>query len=248
MTMPIVSIILPTYNAADFLPFAIESVLEQTWQDYELLILDNASTDHTPQVVARFSDARLRTVRQEQNLGMVGNINYGLDMARGRLGVVLCADDHWSANFLERSVRLQQARSGLTFTNSVVRQNGRQTVFPNVFHGQCDIAAWRLVRHLHGIPLSSLMFPLDTARVRFDDRLPFNCDMEFVLRLMIRYRQPLSFIDWPGVCVNLHEDNETRRYDIRKENIKLLEIVSRYTPLGALRLMLALKRARLNYG
>ncbi|OWY37865.1 hypothetical protein CEK28_14530 [Xenophilus sp. AP218F] len=245
MTSPHISVILPSYNSAHFLPRSIESVLQQDFDDYELLVLDNASTDATQEIVARHADPRIRAIRHQVNLGMVANINYGIDNANGRLGVILCADDYWSPDFLSRSIAVQQTRPGLTFTNSMVKQDGKETVFPNVFHGLHVIRPWRLLRHLHGIPLSSLIFPLGANRARFDDRLPFNCDLEFVLRQMIRRGLPLTFIDWPGVYVNLHEHNETRRYDIRQENIKLLEIVSRYTPRGWLRTVLALQHTRL---
>lgn len=247
MTSPNVSVILPSYNSAHFLPRTIESVLQQEFENYELLVLDNASTDATQEIVAQYADPRIRTVRHPKNIGMVGNINHGIDDARGDLGVILCADDHWSPDFLSRSIASQRMRPGLTFTNSMVRQDGRETVFRNVFHGLHVIHPWRLARHLHGIPLSSLMFPLGVHRERFDDRLPFNCDLEFVLRQMIRRSLTLTFIDWPGVHVNLHENNETRRYDIRQENLKLLKIVSRYTPPGWLRTILSLQRMRLRY-
>lgn len=247
MTSPHVSVILPSYNSAHFLARTIDSVLQQDFKDYELLVLDNASTDATSEIVARYDDSRVRTVRHPVNIGMVANINHGIDDARGRLGVILCADDHWSQDFLSRSIASHQTRPGLTFTNSMVRQDGKETLFSNVFHGLHAIDPWRLVRHLHGIPLSSLMFPLGAQRELFDGRLPFNCDLEFVLRHMIRRGLSLTFIDWPGVYVNLHEHNETRRYDIRQENIKLLEIVSRYTPPGWLRASLALQRTRLRH-
>ena len=245
--MPLVSIIMPTYNAAKFLPRAIQSVLRQDWHDYELLILDNASTDQTPEIVRKLSDVRIRAIRHEKNLGMVRNINCGLELASGKLGIILCADDHWFPGFLKRSVQQQQLCPGLSFTNSMVLQGGHERIFRNVFHGHCDIAPWQLVRHLQGIPLSALMFPLDVAPEHFDERLPFNCDLEFVFRLMIVNRLPLTFIDWPGVCVNLHENNETCRYNIRNENIKLLDIISQYTSMGILRLLIALKRTRLTY-
>jgi glycosyltransferase involved in cell wall biosynthesis len=247
MTPPLVSVIVPSYNSAHFLGRTLESVLQQDFADYELLVLDNASTDDTSAVVARYADPRLRSIRHATNLGMVSNINHGIEQARGRLGIVLCADDHWQPGFLSRSVRQQQDRPGLTFTNSLVRQDGQERLFANVFHGHQVIRPWRLVRHLHGIPLSSLMFPLGTERERFDPRLPFNCDLEFVLRQTIRRRRSLTFIDWPGVCVNLHDANETRRYDIREENRRLLDIAASYTPPGPLRALLALQRMRLRH-
>ena len=248
MTAPIntpeVSVIVPTYNAACFLGRALESVLQQGWQDYELIVMDNASTDSTAATLQRFDDPRIRSVRNAENIGMVKNINKGLGIATGRLGVILCADDRWHPEFLERSLEAQRASPGLTFTNSIIERDQRDASYRNV-HSGGRVSTWRLVRHMHGIPLSSLMFPLCGDTSRFDSRLPFNCDLEFVLRSMIRHRQPLTMVDWPGVFVALHDANETLRYDIRRENIKLLEVVSAYTTSPWLRVVLATKRWRL---
>lgn len=248
MTAPLVSIVLPAYNAAGFLPRAIDSVLQQSCRDYELIVMDNASTDATHAVMGGYTDARIRYVGNASNIGMVNNINKGLDLATGRLAVVLCADDHWDAAFLARSIDTQRSRPGLTFTNSIVIRSGQPETYRNVHRGRANVPAWRLVRHLHGIPLSSLMFPLSRPGTRFDARLPFNCDLEFVLRSMIQGRQPLTMIEWPGVYVALHAANETLRYDIRLENIKLLGIVSGYVSNPLLQLFVAARRGRLRLG
>lgn len=242
-----ISIILPTYNSAQFLPRTIESVLQQDYENFELLVLDNASVDDTPSIVSRYKDTRIRSVRHSANLGMVGNINYGIAASHGKFGIILCADDHWLPSFLSCSVQNQLERPGLTFTNSAVLQGGCEGLIRNVFHGIRTVSPWRLVRHLHGVPLSSLMFPLGSSREFFDERLPFNCDLEFVLRLLICRDLPLTFIDWPGVLVNIHAGNETHLYNVRDENIKLLEVLLQYTPYGALRMVIALQLSRLRY-
>lgn len=248
MSSPPVSVIVPTYNAAGFLPRTIESVLQQGWRDYELIVIDNASTDATPAVLQNIRDPRVRCFRNATNIGMVNNINKGVELATGRLGIVLCADDHWHPDFLQRSLELQRSSPGLCFTNSVVVRDGIESPHRNVHSRRARISAPRLIRHLQGIPLSSLMFPLRGDASRFDPRLPFNCDLEFVLRSMIRDGQSLTMLDWPGVYVALHDANETLRYDIRRENMKLLDIVSGYTSSAWLRLLLAAKKGRLQLG
>jgi glycosyltransferase involved in cell wall biosynthesis len=105
VTVPAVTICIPTYNYARFLPFAIESVLSQSFTDFELLVLDNASTDNTSEAVARFTDSRLQYRRNSENLGFVGNVNSGLRHARGRFIGYLCADDVWPRQSLEERVR-----------------------------------------------------------------------------------------------------------------------------------------------
>ena len=77
--MPVFSVCIPTYNAAGYLPEAIESVLAQTYEDFELLICDDASTDATAEVVGGFQDDRIRYVPFSQNLGQGGNFNRCMD-------------------------------------------------------------------------------------------------------------------------------------------------------------------------
>lgn len=91
--MPHVSILMSTYNNAPFLRQAVDSVLAQTVADYELIILDDASTDDTPQILASLQDPRIRIHRNAQNLGLAGSLNVGLDMARGELIARADSDD-----------------------------------------------------------------------------------------------------------------------------------------------------------
>jgi glycosyltransferase involved in cell wall biosynthesis len=93
---PRVSILIPTYNRAHYLPQAIESALRQDYANLEVLLLDNASTDDTPGVAARYlGDPRFRHIRNETNLGMVGNWRRGLyDHAGGEWFLLLSDDDY----------------------------------------------------------------------------------------------------------------------------------------------------------
>ncbi len=91
--MPAVSVIIPTYNAAEYLSKAIESVLAQTFKDYELIVVDDGSTDDTEEVVRRFGD-RVKYLRQE-NRGPGAAKNLGIKNSRGSLIATLDADDRW---------------------------------------------------------------------------------------------------------------------------------------------------------
>lgn len=117
-TSPRVSIILPAYNAARYLGAAIQSALKQTRNDFELLILDNASTDETPAVVAQFSDPRIRSVRHPENYGFAGNVARGFAMARGEYVTVLGADDIWRDHFLERTVAFLDGNPDCSFVHT----------------------------------------------------------------------------------------------------------------------------------
>ena len=106
---PRVTVLLPTYNAEDFIDETLRSVFWQTFTDFEVLLLDNASTDRTPHVVAGFSDPRLKVVRNPTNIGFAANVQLGRDLATAPYVVVFNADDIWEPSFLARTVAVLDA-------------------------------------------------------------------------------------------------------------------------------------------
>ena len=99
-----VTVFIPTYNRAGLLPHAIAGVLAQTYDDFRLIVSDNASTDETPNVVASFDDPRLEYVRQPENLGLLGNHNWFLERVESDYALILPDDDLVYPDMLERTV------------------------------------------------------------------------------------------------------------------------------------------------
>lgn len=93
-----VSILLPTYNGASYIREAIDSVLNQSYHDWELIVTDDASTDNTGEIVREYvaKDARVRYERNEKNLRLPGNLNKGLSLAHGEYIARIDEDDVWS--------------------------------------------------------------------------------------------------------------------------------------------------------
>ncbi len=106
--MPKVSIAVPAYNCEKFIAQSLESLLGQTYGDFELVISDNASTDGTEAICRRYEalDKRVRYVRRTQNIGGPGNFRYVFSLCSGRYHKWSTADDYWHPNFLEESVRV----------------------------------------------------------------------------------------------------------------------------------------------
>lgn len=90
---PLVSILIPTYNRADYLGSAIDSALAQTYENIEIIVHDDASTDGTPALLAQYRDPRLRIIRTEDNHGMLGGWNYIVTEANGEYLKFLASDD-----------------------------------------------------------------------------------------------------------------------------------------------------------
>ena len=102
-----VSILIPSYNVAQYLPQAIDSALDQTFQDFEIIIIDDGSTDNTREIVEKYlkrEPEKIRYIYQE-NEGLACARNTGLRQARGSLIALLDADDQWLPTRLEETVR-----------------------------------------------------------------------------------------------------------------------------------------------
>lgn len=114
MNAPTVTVCIPTYNYAHYLDGAIASVLDQTYEDFELLIADDVSSDDTAAVVARhLDDPRVRFMPNDVNRGMFANFNRCIEAASGRYIKFLMADDWLASTFLERMVALMEEHSSI---------------------------------------------------------------------------------------------------------------------------------------
>jgi glycosyltransferase involved in cell wall biosynthesis len=103
MSNPTVSIILPVYNGENYLRYAMDSVMGQTFQDFELIVVDDGSRDSTPEIVRSYGDERIGYVRQE-NAGVSRAFNHGLRLAAGRYVCWLSHDDAFLPAKLEKQV------------------------------------------------------------------------------------------------------------------------------------------------
>lgn len=130
--MPKVSICIPTYNTAKYLPEAIESVLAQDFTDYELVICDDVSSDNTPEICASYQDPRIRYIRYRENAKQAGNFNRCLAEARGEFLTILHADDYFLPGFLSDRVGRLTKQSKLGFVFGAVQVIDAESSLLNV--------------------------------------------------------------------------------------------------------------------
>jgi len=113
MKKPLVSVMMPAYNAGKYIGRAIESVLAQTYENWELIIVDDCSIDNTYEIAASYKDPRIRILRHEQNMGVGPSRNDALSASTGQWMAGLDADDAWLPERLERLIRETDGREDL---------------------------------------------------------------------------------------------------------------------------------------
>lgn len=182
-----ITIVLPTYNRADDLPRAIDSALDQTLEDFELVVVDDGSTDHTRSVVEGYEDDRITYIAHDENRGVSAARNTGIAAATGDYVTFLDSDDEFEPTFLETSIETLEAHpeecAGTCVTQRMIFDDGTvrnpvpsSTIRMNVFEYH-DSAS---IPRAGGLTLrSSAISEVGT----FDARLPCHEDVDYWLRL-----------------------------------------------------------------
>ena len=133
--MPRLSILIPAYNAEKFIAKTIDSVLAQTYTDWELIIVEDKSTDNSYRIIKQYEarcPEKIKAFQNDTNLGMMLNWNKGIDLCKSELFVKLDADDIWLPTFLEKSIAVldQYPEVGLVFTK-YVNIDDTDAIIPN---------------------------------------------------------------------------------------------------------------------
>ncbi len=188
---PAVTVAIPTHNRADLLGEAIDSVLQQTFQDFELLVLDDASTDDTPMVVDSYTDPRIRRIRHSVNLGMKANWNRGVELADGEFITLLHDDDRWDPRFLERAMVMMKQNPELGFVYSAPAGMSGLSKRDRIYS---PLDALDRLRKRNEVAEEAVLVRRAalTAVGRFRDRWPFSMDWDAWLRIAARH--PIGFL------------------------------------------------------
>jgi glycosyltransferase involved in cell wall biosynthesis len=232
---PLVTVCIPTYNHAHFLPDSLRSALEQTERDLEILVVDNCSSDDTETVVREFccSDKRVRYVRNSVNLGLVGNLNKCLELASGTYVKFLLADDLLEPDCVREMLKELESTPECTLVASrrqLVNRDLRPlrvAGFKNLcglLDGQRIIGYTLFNGNYIGEPTAVLFRKRDALR-GFSAEYKRLVDVEMWFQLL--ENGALVYIDKPLVISRQHETQEThgliRSLDFIDEEIELYQ-------------------------
>jgi glycosyltransferase involved in cell wall biosynthesis len=240
---PPVSVVIPAYNRAATIGAAIESVLRQTWTDFELVVVDDGSTDGTLEAAAAVRDPRLRLVANPTNTGAAGARNAGVAQARGTWIAFQDSDDEWLPLKLEKQMARLAANPafvgaycGLLTIGRLDPRPGERTHLRYVPHASMPVTEGDILAPL----LERNMISTQTLVVRrdvflelggFDESTTPIEDWDFVLRLA--HRGPIAFVDEPLVHQRFSPNSITRWAKRRRES--QARMVEKNMPLFATR-------------
>ena len=203
---PTVSVIIATYNYGSYLPAALDSVLAQTFTDWEAIIVDDASTDNTSEVVRPYlSDARVRYHRTD-HLGAAGARNVAIGLARGSFLAILDADDRWLPGKLARQMGLfrDNPELGVVYTRRLIADE-QGHVLRACQEELCRGQVLSRLFLLNFVCFSSAVIARQALeRIGlFDTRCEPSEDYDLLLRIGAYY--PFDYIDEPLVVYRMHD-------------------------------------------
>jgi glycosyltransferase involved in cell wall biosynthesis len=231
---PAVSIVMPTYRRAHHLGESIDSLLCQTFTDFELIVQDDASPDDTPAVVGSIGDSRLRYFRNPRNLKMPGNLNAGLHHTRGRF-VLVCHDhDLYEPDLVERMVAVLAADSRLAYVHvglGVIDEAGKPTgqTFVGDYPARSEGLQWAryMLSRFDSPVCANTMVPrrfYEQAGI-YDPDFGFVSDVEMWLRLALAGK--VAYIARPLIKVRQREAGHeyfSMRWDVTDAMVCILQL------------------------
>ena len=203
MAAPFFSVVIPVYNRAPELAAAIASVRAQSFQDFEIVVVDDGSTDNPRARIQALCDCRIRIIRQI-NAGGGAARNTGIDHAQGAFVAFLDSDDLFLPHHLESMHALLKDSAGLAGYARVRVDRGEGRVFlkPPRALGPGENMADYLLRDRGFTPTSTMVVPRETAsRVRFDEHLRVAEDTDFAIRLSLAGCR-FAMLEAPGAIWN----------------------------------------------
>jgi glycosyltransferase involved in cell wall biosynthesis len=227
---PLFSIILPTYNRCNFLPRAISSVLQQTYPHYELIIIDDGSTDDTPAVLAALADPRIITIKQAKNQGVSTARNTGLLSAKGQYICFLDDDDEYFPDYLQEIYQFL-AQHNLNFVGFI--WTGIASVYSaNNISNEKEMTRlehWDLKKEKNLLYLTRVAFyGITFNRICFERVGLFNPKLHFGEDIDILFRILEAGMDHAAIPkilikIHIHERSSLSRSLTKRDKIKAME-------------------------
>jgi len=245
-TQPLLSVAIPTFNCAHFLPDAIASVMRQGLDDFELLILDNASEDNTEEVVRSFENPHIRYIRNPSNLGACENGNRCVANSRGHYIRLLCADDVLLDGVLRKQLNILQTQPdvavvtcGYLETDANLKIQRSWSAFPGSHSGRrvINFCLTRMTNAVGG-PSNIMMRRTAAEGITGDASYRLLGDLKYSLQLLERGNY--VSLNEPGILYRRHPNSDFATHCTDKLHVlEYLRLVSEFNWWNPLNCLLA---------
>jgi glycosyltransferase involved in cell wall biosynthesis len=213
--IPKVSVIILTYNRAELLKSAITSVLNQTFQDFEIIIVDDASKDNTQEALSHFNDARLKYIRHEMNEGEGKSRNTGINNANGEFIAFLDDDDEWLPEKLKLQVDMldNDPTIGAVYTGCIcIDKRSGNVDSLKIPSKRGDIFQELLKENFVIVSSILLRRTCFEAIGLFDELVPFGLDYDMWIRISEFYQ--FDFVTKPLVKYSIHQNRLNTNFSL----------------------------------
>lgn len=210
---PLVSVVMPTYNRADLLPRAINSILNQTYDKFEFIIVDDASTDGSAELLKNYAniDTRIKILTNEKNRGISYSRNRGTDFAKGKYVAIMDSDDYSEPTRLEKHVAYLEKNKDVMALNSTYLELGKEIEGANNW---IPPLRFDIIFHLKNYYTNLALFRTDFVRkhnIRYNENLISSEDYDFWAQIFVKGGK-LRMLNEPLIKLRRHQTNSKEYY------------------------------------
>jgi hypothetical protein len=225
MHSPVVSVVMSVFNGQRFLAEAIESILSQTFRDFEFIIIDDGSTDGTAAILAHYQEIDSRiVVHNQQNKGLIASLNTGCGLSRGRYIARMDADDIAAPDRLHRQVKYLEGNPAVAVLGSsvnIIDDMGRHLSTPNFPTSDEKIKEWLFDLHLVPFSHPTLVFSAEKLRAIGGYRQAMLAAEDYDLLVRVAERWQIANLEEPVLNMRRHA-NSVSITNIRQQVIAIL--------------------------
>ena len=229
---PLISVILPTYNRMKFLPKAVESILNQTYPDFELIIINDGSSDDTETWVNNQTDKRIRFISYSKNQGVSYARNLGLKEAKGKYIAFTDSDDKNEKTRFEEQIEILESDKNIAICGSDIRFIGLQTGVYEYRENEFSFRVKTLFQSPFHFPACTVRKSfLEKENIRFRPEIRSADDYYFLMKIMAKgnakvIEKPLYRYRWHNASISLEKTEEQKQNELAISQLAFREILN----------------------
>lgn len=226
---PLVSILTPAYNHEQYVSVFLDSILAQTYQNFELIIIDDCSTDNTPAIIEQYNDKRIRFFRNDFNRGMNGNLNIAFSKAKGKFIAILASDDFLEPDYLEKMIAyFEQHKDYSVLYPKIIKVDEDGDLIPNQQEFYISGERFQMLKSFfyygNGIGSPGMMINREYADKIFPLDEGIQQHQDFIMHIQLLLQAGCVFLDIPLVNYRIPTDDNNHLSSNEKKAFKRIEI------------------------